>query len=91
MAPGQAAMAARMAAANVPGMHLWAILGAWHVTDPGADSELLDTENLIMFTAVRCYKCGIEHTPGLPGDGCPERLPRSWSWPRSWRRRSRGT
>ena len=90
VAPGQAAMAARRAAADVPGAHLWAIMAAWHVIDPGAEAGLLDTENLIMFTSVRCYKCGVEYAPGRPGDGCPEQLPRPRSW-RSWRSRSRGT
>jgi hypothetical protein len=58
--PDQKVLDRRMKAADKPGDHLWIVTAAWLVPDPRAARDgtpLLDTENIIAFAGVRCFKC----------------------------------
>lgn len=54
--------AKRLAEADRPGAHIWAMLAAWMVSDPqgwstGSSGQVLDHENLVMLQGPGCLKC----------------------------------
>lgn len=53
---------ARLKAADRPGEHLWVMVAAWIIGDPGSARDpdvlkLMDRENLVQFQGPGCFKC----------------------------------
>lgn len=70
-------LARRLAAADVPGRHLWIMTGAWTVSPrslEAGDTTLMDRENLIAFGGPGCFKCEQEYTPQLAARGCDGKI-----------------
>lgn len=59
----EAAMAARLAAADRPGEHLWIMTAAWLLPGDPRDArnpavaKYLDADNLVTLAGPGCYKC----------------------------------
>lgn len=69
----------RLAAADVPGQHLWVFTAAWIATAPhsAADPDvlkILDRENLIGFAGPGCYKCEQQWSPRMEHRTCRGKL-----------------
>jgi hypothetical protein len=64
--------AARIAAHDKPGKHLWVITAAWHLSDPETDGKttLLDSENLLMISPPGCFKCELMYSPEMAAAPC---------------------
>jgi hypothetical protein len=89
MPPAQRTDAA-MAAADMPGQHLWVMTAAWRLTDPEKayaatmtpefDEEnayLLDQENILALAGPGCYKCEELYSPTLAALPCRGQLHRA--------------
>jgi hypothetical protein len=72
-------MAARMARADRPREHIWVMVAAWIIAQPGSARDpdvikLLDRENLVQFQGPGCFKCEQPYSAALAAKPCKGRL-----------------
>ncbi len=60
-----------IARAERTGDHIWCAMVAYHITDPDAPNQNLDTENLIGWPGVGCYRCEQPYARRLRHRRCP--------------------
>ena len=77
--PPRTTTAARMAAADKPGEHLWVMTAAWLIADPASARDpgtpkLMDAENLVLFAGPGCFKCEREYSAKMAKRRCLGRL-----------------
>jgi hypothetical protein len=81
--PGRQTMDSKMDLADVPGGHLWVMMGVWGISDPAkahaasmtkkfdhSNAVLLDQENLLSLAGPMCFKCESPYSTRLARVPC---------------------